>query len=116
MDFGESPDNPGVHRSKLTLFVEVASGFWRSGRMTRHSYSGRIKVLATRPSSPLLVRLGPRNAHLFSNGPGLSSGNREPGGDAARRLKHSDRGDFNRFTVDEVNALLKGGGSGGVRR
>ena len=31
-------------------------------------------------------------------------------------LKHSIPGDFNRFTVDEVNALLKGGGSGRVQR
>src|SRR5690242_10253717 len=30
---------------------------------------------------------------------------------AASCLKHSIPGDFNRFTVDEVNALLKGGGS-----
>jgi 2-dehydro-3-deoxygluconokinase len=31
-------------------------------------------------------------------------------------LKHSIPGDFNRFTVDEVKALLKGGGSGRVQR
>jgi 2-dehydro-3-deoxygluconokinase len=31
-------------------------------------------------------------------------------------LKHSVPGDFNRVTVDEVNALLKGGGSGRVQR
>ncbi|MDP2932947.1 MAG: PfkB family carbohydrate kinase, partial [bacterium] len=35
---------------------------------------------------------------------------------AASCLKHSVPGDFNRFTVDEVNALLKGGGSGRVQR
>jgi 2-dehydro-3-deoxygluconokinase len=35
---------------------------------------------------------------------------------AASCLKHSIMGDFNRFTVDEVNALLKGGGSGRVQR
>ena len=35
---------------------------------------------------------------------------------AASCLKHSIPGDFNRFTVDEVNALLKGGGSGRVQR
>ena len=31
-------------------------------------------------------------------------------------LKHSTPGDFSRTTVDEVNALLKGGGSGRVQR
>jgi 2-dehydro-3-deoxygluconokinase len=31
-------------------------------------------------------------------------------------LKHSIMGDFSRSTVDEVNALLKGGGSGRVQR
>ena len=31
-------------------------------------------------------------------------------------LKHSIPGDFSRITVDEVNALLKGGGSGRVQR
>jgi 2-dehydro-3-deoxygluconokinase len=31
-------------------------------------------------------------------------------------LKHSVPGDFSRITVDEVNALLKGGGSGRVQR
>jgi 2-dehydro-3-deoxygluconokinase len=35
---------------------------------------------------------------------------------AASCLKHSVPGDFYRFTVDEVNALLKGGGSGRVQR
>ncbi len=35
---------------------------------------------------------------------------------AASCLKHSIPGDFNRFTVEEVNALLKGGGSGRVQR
>lgn len=35
---------------------------------------------------------------------------------AASCLKHSVPGDFNRFTVDEVNGLLKGGGSGRVQR
>ncbi len=35
---------------------------------------------------------------------------------AASCLKHSVPGDFNRVTVDEVNALLKGGGSGRVQR
>jgi 2-dehydro-3-deoxygluconokinase len=31
-------------------------------------------------------------------------------------LKHSLPGDFSRTTVDEVNGLLKGGGSGRVQR
>jgi 2-dehydro-3-deoxygluconokinase len=35
---------------------------------------------------------------------------------AASCLKHSIPGDFFRFTADEVNALLKGGGSGRVQR
>jgi 2-dehydro-3-deoxygluconokinase len=35
---------------------------------------------------------------------------------AASCLKHSIPGDFNRFTVDEVNSLVKGGGSGRVQR
>jgi len=35
---------------------------------------------------------------------------------AASCLKHSIPGDFNRFSVDEVNALIKGGGSGRVQR
>jgi 2-dehydro-3-deoxygluconokinase len=35
---------------------------------------------------------------------------------AASCLKHSIMGDFCRFTVDEVNALLKGDGSGRVQR
>jgi 2-dehydro-3-deoxygluconokinase len=35
---------------------------------------------------------------------------------AASCLKHSIPGDFNRFTAAEVNALLKGGGSGRVQR
>mgnify|MGYP003815015925 CR=1 FL=1 len=35
---------------------------------------------------------------------------------AASCLKHSIPGDFNRFTVDEVMALVKGGGSGRVQR
>ena len=35
---------------------------------------------------------------------------------AASCLKHSILGDFNRSSVDEVNALLKGGGSGRVQR
>jgi len=35
---------------------------------------------------------------------------------AASCLKHSIPGDFNRVTVDEVNSLLKGGGSGRVQR
>ena len=35
---------------------------------------------------------------------------------AASCLKHSIPGDFNRFSVDEVNALLQGGGSGRVQR
>ncbi len=35
---------------------------------------------------------------------------------AASCLKHSVPGDFNRFSVEDVNALLKGGGSGRVQR
>jgi len=35
---------------------------------------------------------------------------------AASCLKHSIPGDFNRFTAEEVHALLKGGGSGRVQR
>ena len=35
---------------------------------------------------------------------------------AASCLKHSVPGDFDRTTVDEVNALIKGGGSGRVQR
>jgi 2-dehydro-3-deoxygluconokinase len=35
---------------------------------------------------------------------------------AASCLKHSVPGDFNRFTADEVKALIKGGGSGRVQR
>jgi 2-dehydro-3-deoxygluconokinase len=35
---------------------------------------------------------------------------------AASCLKHSIPGDFNRFSVDEVRQLLKGGGSGRVQR
>ena len=35
---------------------------------------------------------------------------------AASCLKHSLPGDFNRFTLDEVNNLLKGDGSGRVQR
>jgi 2-dehydro-3-deoxygluconokinase len=35
---------------------------------------------------------------------------------AASCLKHSVPGDFNRITLDEVQALLKGGGSGRVQR
>jgi 2-dehydro-3-deoxygluconokinase len=35
---------------------------------------------------------------------------------AASCLKHSIPGDFNRFSVDEVLALVKGGGSGRVQR
>jgi len=35
---------------------------------------------------------------------------------AASCLKHSIPGDFNRFSAGEVNALLKGGGSGRVQR
>ena len=35
---------------------------------------------------------------------------------AASALKHSVPGDFNRFTSDEVLALVKGGGSGRVQR
>jgi 2-dehydro-3-deoxygluconokinase len=35
---------------------------------------------------------------------------------AASCLKHSIPGDFNRSTVEDVNALLKGGGSGRVQR
>jgi 2-dehydro-3-deoxygluconokinase len=35
---------------------------------------------------------------------------------AASCLKHSIPGDFNRFTTDEVQALIKGGGSGRVQR
>jgi 2-dehydro-3-deoxygluconokinase len=35
---------------------------------------------------------------------------------AASCLKHSIPGDFNRFTADEVRALIKGGGSGRVQR
>ena len=35
---------------------------------------------------------------------------------AASCLKHSIPGDFNRFTADEVEGLLKGGGSGRVQR
>ena len=35
---------------------------------------------------------------------------------AASCLKHSIPGDFNRLTVDEVNGLLSGGGSGRVQR
>jgi len=35
---------------------------------------------------------------------------------AASCLKHSIPGDFSRSTVDDVNALLKGGGSGRVQR
>ncbi len=35
---------------------------------------------------------------------------------AASCLKHSIPGDFNRFSADEVHALLKGGGSGRVER
>jgi len=35
---------------------------------------------------------------------------------AASCLKHSIPGDFNRVSVDDVNALLAGGGSGRVQR
>ena len=35
---------------------------------------------------------------------------------AASALKHSIPGDFNRFTAEEVQALVKGGGSGRVQR
>jgi 2-dehydro-3-deoxygluconokinase len=35
---------------------------------------------------------------------------------AASCLKHSIPGDFNRFTAEEVFALVKGGGSGRVQR
>jgi 2-dehydro-3-deoxygluconokinase len=35
---------------------------------------------------------------------------------AASCLKHSIMGDFNRFTREEVEALIKGGGSGRVQR
>jgi 2-dehydro-3-deoxygluconokinase len=35
---------------------------------------------------------------------------------AASCLKHSVPGDFNRFTVEEVEGLIKGGGSGRVQR
>jgi 2-dehydro-3-deoxygluconokinase len=35
---------------------------------------------------------------------------------AASCLKHSIPGDFNRFTVEEVKALMKGGGTGRVQR
>jgi 2-dehydro-3-deoxygluconokinase len=35
---------------------------------------------------------------------------------AASCLKHSLPGDFNRFSVEEVQALIKGGGSGRVQR
>jgi 2-dehydro-3-deoxygluconokinase len=35
---------------------------------------------------------------------------------AASCLKHSVPGDFTRLTVDEVNALLKSGGSGRLQR
>jgi 2-dehydro-3-deoxygluconokinase len=35
---------------------------------------------------------------------------------AASCLKHSIPGDFNRFTAEEVHALMKGGGSGRVQR
>jgi 2-dehydro-3-deoxygluconokinase len=35
---------------------------------------------------------------------------------AASCLKHSIPGDFNRFSYDEVMALIKGGGSGRVQR
>ncbi len=35
---------------------------------------------------------------------------------AASALKHSIPGDFNRFTAEEVTALVKGGGSGRVQR
>ena len=35
---------------------------------------------------------------------------------AASCLKHSIQGDFNRVSVDEVNSLVKGGGSGRVQR
>ena len=35
---------------------------------------------------------------------------------AASCLKHSIPGDFNRFTVEEVDALIEGGGSGRVQR
>lgn len=35
---------------------------------------------------------------------------------AASALKHSVPGDFNRFSADEVRALMKGGGSGRVER
>lgn len=37
-------------------------------------------------------------------------------GVAASCLKHSIPGDFNRFTVEEVDGLIKGGGSGRVQR
>jgi 2-dehydro-3-deoxygluconokinase len=37
-------------------------------------------------------------------------------GIAASALKHSLPGDFNRFTVDEVNELVRGGGSGRIQR
>jgi 2-dehydro-3-deoxygluconokinase len=35
---------------------------------------------------------------------------------AASALKHSVPGDFNRFSAEEVRALMKGGGSGRVER
>ncbi len=35
---------------------------------------------------------------------------------AASCLKHSVPGDYNRFSVKEVQALIKGGGSGRVQR
>jgi len=35
---------------------------------------------------------------------------------AASCLKHSLPGDYNRFSADEIKALMKGGGSGRVER
>ena len=74
----------------------------------RHRVGRRVTSFGTRDSIYGLLHQNPPNENGHQSALEFAV--------AASCLKHSIPGDFNRFTVEEVDSLIKGGGSGRVQR
>jgi 2-dehydro-3-deoxygluconokinase len=110
---------PNLKMQAITLRESVSASHngWSACLHDRQTFHVSRKYQITH----IVDRVGGGDA--FSGG--LIAGLIHHGGDhqaalefavAASCLKHSIPGDFNRFSKDEVEALLKGGGSGRVHR